>query len=253
MNKISIYVRTDLRTKDNRKVSNGKMASQAAHALMGSFLSMFKTTEDKLVLLEGNETLLNDYLNDSIAIEIKPIKSINEVDSIIKENLENSVLITDQGRTSFNEPTVTTLAVAPSCFNYEHFINCNAEKDSVYLSKQVLVINKEAIKDKWEMFEVVSKSSIAILIKLIKESDDQKSISLDKIEFKNWINGAFAKITVKPTTSSFDGAIRAAGEATANGVYVSTLTDNYTIKCIAFGADSIENIDKYTKEGFSLA
>jgi len=252
-NIVKIYVRTDLRTSSNKKVPNGKMASQAAHALMGAFLSLFENKGDELKIAEGNEAILKDYINKDIQIDIIPIKSMEDLSEISNANLENSVIIKDQGRTSFSEPTITTMAISPKGLNYIQFISCDSETGERYASKQVIVINKLEIKDKWEMFDVVSECSLGFLLDLVKTSENQDSISLKKDGLRNWVNGAFAKITVKPKEKSFKSAILDIDNAIKNGVYSSKTERNGVIKAVSIGADSVDIVDLYTKDGYSLA
>lgn len=250
---INIYIRTDLRTSSNKKVPNGKMASQSAHALMGAFLALFENKGSQLVAPEENQPLLDAYLNGEIEYIFTPVKGKDELDKIQKENKEESIVIQDQGRTSFNEPTITTMAVSPKGYNYIKFINCNSEMDDRYRSKQVIVLNKEEIKDKWEMFNVVSQCSLDFLIDLVKESQNRNTISLEKEGLKNWVNGAFAKITIKPKETTFEETLEIKKRAEYDGLYTGVCEINNVIKCVSFGADSIEIIDKYTKEGYALA
>lgn len=253
MCKINIYVRTDVRTKEGRKVPNGKMASQSAHALMGLFLSLFNKDNRKLTLMEKNKTLANHFLNNSFELNVIPISSEKEILELFNENKEESFMVTDQGLTSFNEPTITTLAVAPKGTILSDDIRCRREDLKGYNSKQVIVINKDKIKDKWDMFHSVSMCSITFLIDLLNKSENKDSITLDNDGLNNWINGLFAKITVKPSVLTFEDALLKLEKAKSDNIYTSVFTKNDEIKCISFGADSIEKIDFYTKEGFSLA
>lgn len=251
--KIKIYVRTDLRTSSKKKVPNGKMASQCAHALMGGFLSLFESKEQTLELGKGNEDFLESLLSGKIEYEFVNVKSEEDILKIKQENYENAIVITDQGRTSFKEPTITTMALLPKGLNHFHFVDCGAEYAETYRSKQVIVLNKEAIKDKWEMFEVVSKVSLMFLEDLIKSSESGMTISLENEGLKNWIKGAFAKITIKPKNIDFSESLEKLEEAKSNNVYTASYEKEGVIKCIAFGADKVDIIDQYTKEGYTLA
>lgn len=249
MYNVDIYVRTDLRTSSGKKVQNGKMASQSAHALMAGFLSLFNKQSDSLELKKENVNLLNAFINKEVNLNFIPVKSLEEIENAKSLYKERAFVIEDQGRTSFKEPTVTTMSVMPEGFDYELNTDCRSESGEVYNCKQVLVINKDEIKDKWEMFNVVSLCSLQFLIDIAQTKGDY-SISLQHKGLKAWIEGAFAKITLKPSTKTIEELKETALKA---DTFVSIYKENDVIKCVSFGADFVEKIDEYTKEGFSLA
>lgn len=246
---VEILVRTDLRTSSGKKVPNGKMASQSAHALMIGFLSMFDKKNKSLNLRPKNQKLLEAFINKTVNVKLIPIKTENELLKRYNENKENSFIVKDQGRTSFDTPTITTMVIMPEGFEYLINTNCDSEYSSAYKSKQVFVINKDHIKDKWEMFNLVSNASIQPLLKMLSESSNN-SISLENEGFRNWIEGAFAKITLKPSQLSFNNILEKSKEADiVSCVYI----DNNIEKVISFGPDFVNKVDAYTKEGLSLA
>ena len=247
---IKIYIRTDLKVGTKKKVSNGKMAAQSAHALMAVVLSLFKKEENKLILEKENVVFFKELKENKISIKFEEIHNIEELLKIKEREKENAFIIEDQGRTVFKEPTITTMAVVSSGLKLNHYINCKSNINEKYKSKQTLIINKNEIKDKWVMFNSVARASIKFLLNQTRYTGSNYELSLEKEGLKNWINGSFAKITIKPTTCSFDEIMRKRNEIkTFNEVY----EENGIPLCIAIGADFLDEIDKYTKDGFNLA
>lgn len=252
MKNIKLYVRTDLRTSSKKRISNGKMASQSAHALMAIVLALFEKKEDKLVLFKENEAFFEELKSNKINISIYPLKSLEDFNKVYEENKENAFVIEDQGRTSFSTPTITTMGIAPSGLKYQRFTDCRSELGDVYGAKQTLVINKEEIIDKWKMFEVVSKCSIQFILNETKKINGNYELSLENKGFKAWIEGAFAKITIKPNEKTFD-EFKNIIQSSENDTYKEIYYENDKALCVAIGADFIDVVDKYTKNGFSLA
>ncbi len=252
MKKVKVYVRTDLRTKEGKKVPNGKMASQSAHGVMALFLGLFDRDGRTLTLRKQNLELFKAFKESEIVFEYLPVKSSEEFEKIANENVGKSVVIQDQGRTAFSEPTNTVIAVAYSDVSLSTFLSCKSEEDKL-ASKQVMVINKDEIKDKWEMFSVVSEASLNFLINLVELEGFDYVLRIKKESLDNWINGAFAKITLKPKEFNFKTARMLLEKASENNIYTGFSKINGVVKCVAFGADKKENIDNYTSKGFNLA
>lgn len=252
MNKIKIYIRTDLRTSSGKKVPNGKMASQSAHALMSLFLSLFDKKEDMLSLLPENRVFYDKLKSGEIEIEYIPLKKLEDLTFSLND--ENVFPIIDQGRTAFNEPTLTTIAVAPENLKHIKFADCTAGTGERYASKQVIVINKEEIKDKWEMCSVVSEASLNPLLDFCIELNDSVLIPLNHLGLKNWIEGAFAKITVQPKEKDLLLLMTELNNQSQNTTLLhSVLIKDDVMKAISVGPDLVEKVDIFTKEGFKLA
>lgn len=251
MENIKIYVRTELRTSSGKKVPNGKMAAQSAHALMAIFLSLFKKEEDLLVLNDENIDLFNAFKENKINIEYIPLKEKD----LIELNLtsDNVFPIIDQGRTVFSEPTMTTIGLAPKSYTYNKTTNCKSEKGEVYGAKQVIVINKEEIKDKWEMYSVVSAISLSTLIDLTFDFQDQVVLPLEHKGLKAWIEGAFAKITLQPKEKTTLDLMAKLNDMERSDLLHSALSEGGKLKAISVGPDFVEKVDRLTKEGYKLA
>lgn len=251
MENIKIYVRTDLRTSSGKKVPNGKMAAQSAHALMAIFLGLFKKEEDLLVLNDENIDLFNAFKENKVNIEYVPLKE----EDLVKLDLtsDNVFPIIDQGRTVFSEPTMTTIGLAPKIYKYSKTTDCKSETGERYGAKQVIVINKEEIKDKWEMYSVVSTVALSTLIDLTFDFQDQVVLPLEHKGLKAWINGAFAKITLQPKENTALDLMAKLNNMERSNLLHSTLSEGEKLKAIAVGPDFIEKVDKLTKDGYKLA
>lgn len=244
MEKLRIYVKTNLKTSTGKKVPNGKMAAQSAHAVMAVFLSLFEKKEDYLLLLEENRPLFDAFKNKTLEIEFIPYKEEIDYD-------ENVIAIMDQGRTVFKEPTLTVVAVAPKGYTYNKTTDCNSESGERYGSKQAIVINKELIKDKWEMFSLVSEASLSFLIDTSIDMDSEVIIPLKNEGVKAWIYGAFAKITLQPKEKTM---IELLVDINASPTLLSAIIEKEgNPVCVAVGPDFVNNVDSCTKEGYRLA
>lgn len=247
MSEVKLYVRTDLRTNSGKKVPNGKMAAQSAHALMAGFLSLFKREEDCLVSTPENLALIKSFLSGELTLSIKPIKE-SAVESILERN---AIPIVDQGRTVFKEPTLTTIIEMPkSAILNRYAVDCAAEQNERYRSKQTLVIDKSQIKDKWEMFELVSNASMKGIYNFAMEMENEVVIPLKNEGFAAWINGAFAKITLQPKEATMIGLLESLNSQSE--MNYSLMSKGSELACISIGPHHIEKVDKFTKNGFSL-
>lgn len=247
MQKIKIYVRADLRTNSGKKVPNGKMAAQSAHALMAGFLALFNRDVDCLTSKKENMDLIKAFISGQVETQIIPIKEY-EVEELLMKNV---IPIIDQGRTVFREPTLTTIVEMPETAVLSKVADCEAETNERYRSKQTLVIDKSAIKNKWDMFEVVSQASLKGLLNYVIEMGDEFILPLQHEGLSAWINGAFAKITLQPKeTSMIDLLDSLNNQSTMNYSLVST--EGGELACVAIGPHFIEEVDKFTKQGYSL-
>lgn len=245
--KIKVYVRTDLKTNSGKRVPNGKMAAQSAHALMGGFLALFKKESEVLTSEPQNLELIKQFINGTVDVEYIPLKE-SEVNDIL--NNPNVIPIIDQGRTVFREPTLTTMVVMPESAKLNKNSDCYAESDSRYRSKQTLVIDKNHIKDKWEMFEIVSNASLKGLYNFAIVMENEVVIMLNNEGLSAWINGAFAKITLQPKEKTMIGLLEELNQQ--SDLNYSLISKGCELACISIGPDFVESVDKITKEGYSL-
>lgn len=247
MIELNIYIRTDLRTNSGKKVPNGKMAAQSAHALMAGFLALFERNGNEIKSFPENESILDSFMENKIKFNYLPIKE-NDIAEI--QNKANVISIVDQGRTVFKEPTLTTMIEMPKDAKLSSYIDCKAEMDERYRSKQAIIIDKEFIKDKWEMFELVSEISLESLLPLTMKFENIYRLMIPNEGFDNWIKGAFAKITLQPTEVTMIDLLDNLNNT--NDVLYNFKSKNSNLVAIAIGADFVEKIDKFTKEGFRL-
>ena len=82
----------------------GKWMVQASHAFMGAFTA------------NSNKFVCDEYFNNSQPKIVLKAKNESMLKRAEKECLESNIncyLVTDAGRTIFNEPTVTCLGIGP--------------------------------------------------------------------------------------------------------------------------------------------
>ena len=111
-----IVVRNDLRS----KLKSGKLGSQIAHASMAAFLMGMKITKRNNSTFHTLELEMEYARHEWISGTFtKIILKCDELDDLIKLNDKCSLesiphaLITDSGRTVFDEPTITCLGIGP--------------------------------------------------------------------------------------------------------------------------------------------
>jgi len=92
-----IVIRKDL------KMSAGKLSAQVAHASLNSYL-------------EANDDLRNKWRNESFTKVIVYVKSLDALKNVYNKCKDKNLpcsLIEDEGRTEFNESTITCLGIGP--------------------------------------------------------------------------------------------------------------------------------------------
>lgn len=107
-----IIVRKDL------KMKNGKFGAQVSHASMAPILALFeKLHKHEYVIDLFNKPVIEDWLfNGSFTKIILAVFSEDELIDIYNRLQSagiNCVLIEDEGRTVFNEPTKTCVGTIP--------------------------------------------------------------------------------------------------------------------------------------------
>jgi len=112
--KQSIIVRSDIDFK-----SKGKLAAQVAHASLGALLKYFEFQDSKNDLFYYNVTLppaIFEWIKGDFAkivLKIPTLHELLELNEKAKELKLPHALITDNGTTVFNEPTITCLSIGP--------------------------------------------------------------------------------------------------------------------------------------------
>jgi PTH2 family peptidyl-tRNA hydrolase len=107
----------------NLNMPSGKLAAQLSHASMGCVLSLFEKVEypeqPDYVILRNKfnkdsaeyEWMFNKFTK--VVLYVKSEEKLKEIyDRAQAENI-TSVIIKDEGRTFFNEPTITCVGIGP--------------------------------------------------------------------------------------------------------------------------------------------
>lgn len=105
-------MRKDLKNKKGEKIHSGKVIAQGAHSALGF---VWKNVRGKKISFEMSDAQFNWYTTGQTKITLK-VNSEKELLEIFKQAQIAGVfveLITDAGRTEFEEPTITCLALGP--------------------------------------------------------------------------------------------------------------------------------------------
>ena len=105
-----IVVRRDL------KMPKGKMAAQVSHASMACILNLFRDSDNNYHYETKEDCGVSQWLNGSFTKVVLYCNSLEEILEVKKKADDAGLLtalIEDEGRTVFNEPTVTCLGIGP--------------------------------------------------------------------------------------------------------------------------------------------
>ena len=243
---ITIYIRKDL------NMRKGKMAAQASHAFMAALLSFFETKDNLITITRNRYEYIKKYLMGN-SVDIEFVDNEEELLEINSINNNNSVLITDQGRTEFNGiPTNTCLA----CFHDKNVqvkrIDCSRENDSNYLTKQVIVFNSELFKgenktDKVSYIKNVVIYSFHALLSEFEEDGDFFVLNRNKSDVYAWLSGSFAKVVLQANTNELLNLIETFDPDKFNHIIsVYDINDLDLYSSISFAPRYVEDIDKVT-------
>lgn len=183
--KMNIFVRNDL------NMRKGKITSQVAHAVVGLWLGAMDKSEDKFILKGDNYEIHKKWVLEGLKINIVPVNSEGE---LLFCQTNNTVLIKDHGRTEFKEPTYTCLS---------EFNNIVLNKKVVDFpfsdkqAKQTLIANRELSLNKWILAVYAGRASWSVLLDKMEDTGNELILNLDEEGLRNWLLGAFAKITLK--------------------------------------------------------
>ena len=189
---MNIYVRSDL------NMRKGKISSQVSHAVVALWLNAMEQSETKFILKGNNYKLHKEWIKNGATIKINPVSS--EL-LLLSENKLNSILIKDQGRTEFKEPTHTCLS------NFEGVVvhkRLSCESISSKPAKQTIIANKDLKLNKWVLAEYASRASWFVLLNLMEDNGSELVLKIEKESLRNWLLGAFAKITLKIEEANLD-------------------------------------------------
>jgi peptidyl-tRNA hydrolase len=182
---MKIYVRSDL------NMRKGKIASQISHAVVGLWLNAMEQSEECFKLTGKNYNLHKLWLDNGAQVEIIQVSSEEE---LLNKKTKESVLIKDQGRTEFNEPTHTCLS---NFDNIEIKSRLSCETISNKPAKQTLIANRDLKLNKWILPEYASRAAWKVLLNKMEDTGSELVLMLNEEGLKNWLLGAFAKITLK--------------------------------------------------------
>jgi len=121
-----IVVRKDLLTREDNRMTVGKLAGQVAHAAMAPILEMMRGVQYKDHLpVKGDDRIFLDMKEHSdikswldtdfrkIILYVKTEEKLLSVYNQIREHGFIASLIEDNALTIFNEPTITCFGVEP--------------------------------------------------------------------------------------------------------------------------------------------
>lgn len=182
---MKVYVRSDL------NMRKGKISSQVSHAVVAMWLNCMKQTEEKFTLSGENYNEYKKWLKDGSKIEILPVPSEEELISYLSYD---TVLIEDQGRTEFKGHTKTCVSKLSNVSLYGR-LSCSSISDKP--AKQTLIANRDLKLNKWVLAEYAATASWNALSSLMEDTGEELVLYLNKEDLKNWLLGAFAKITLK--------------------------------------------------------
>ncbi len=243
---ITIYIRKDL------NMRKGKMAAQASHAFMAALLSFFETKDDLIAINKNNYEYIKKYLMGN-NINIEFVDNEEELLKINSINDNNSVLITDQGRTEFNGvPTNTCLGCFSNTKHHIKRIDCSQGNDKPNLTKQVIVFNSDLFKGKNKTDKVSYIKNIVIysfhaLLSEFENDGDFFVLNKDKSDVYDWLSGSFAKVVLQANTEELLELINTFNPEKFNHIIsVYDINDLDLYSSICFAPKSVEKINKIT-------
>lgn len=111
--KMVIVLRADLKNKKGEKVRTGKLVAQGAHSAE-SFVT--KQRQGKKICFELSDEQINwlDTGRTKIVLKVNSEKELVEIFQEAKKQGLTTEIITDAGRTEFEEPTKTCVSIGPN-------------------------------------------------------------------------------------------------------------------------------------------
>lgn len=112
-------MRSDLKNTKGEKIRTGKIIAQACHAALGFVWENLKDGKISFTLSSAQKAWVQGG-QTKIAVKVSGEKELMEIFQAAKKAGLTVELITDAGRTEFDGPTKTCLAIGP---NYAEEIN----------------------------------------------------------------------------------------------------------------------------------
>lgn len=221
---MKIYVRNDI------NMRKGKVCAQVSHACMALWLDAMEKNNFEYVMDGDNLNLFNNWKESGYPIELIKV-SLEE----LKEKINNeSVVITDAGRTEFKEPTITCMAQLKGIKFKERKYESKEEKPA----KQVLIANRDKNLNKYELAPLAAIQSWLVLENLMIATDTRLTLNLNEALYY-WLNHGFAKITLKADSDLFE---EMSNKLKENHLQIAKNED----VILAIEPKMIEDIDKFT-------
>ncbi|WP_199438485.1 peptidyl-tRNA hydrolase [Vibrio owensii] len=232
MKSIELHIRNDI------EMPLGKIIAQASHALGLKFIQ-----QCRLVKEYKDAITIQSELNEIVDFSYSKFIKINWVSERDIESLTDASIITDSGRTVFNEPTITCAATSNHTRKPTF---CLPHQSDTMPFKQGIFINRKAVSDcKIERDELIIQCAVSSLKTLINKFDLNGEATLQKSEATYiWLTHLFGKTVVgskKP--NEYETVLRNVE------LKASIVAINYQSHNIGFACTPIESneIEKYTK------
>jgi len=235
-----IWIRNDL------NMRKGKMAAQAAHASLKLILDSMSLIENERVADLSLSTYLLNWKNAGFPLSIEMISNENELDLVVQDSLANNkaaAKVIDHGRTEFHGVHTTTCAAAwtnevPIGANPVSFEPFN-ESPSL-ITKQVIVVRKDAKLDKFNLIEMVLKTSLMLFFEQMYIKDNKLFLPLSSDSLiSKWLHHAFGKVVVSVNNESDFNEL-------GKKVKESGLINSIFKDCLIVGPDFPSKINAYT-------
>lgn len=230
----------------------GKMAAQASHAFMAALLSFFETKDNLITITRNRYEYIKKYLMGN-SVDIEFVDNEEELLKLKSMNNNNSVLITDQGRTEFNGvPTNTCLGCFTNTNHQVKRIDCSKESDSNYLTKQVIVFNSDLFKgdkktDKVSYIKNVVIYSFHALLSEFEEDGDRFVLNKNKSDVYAWLSGSFAKVVLQANSEELLSLVETFDpDKFKHIISVYDINDLDLYSSICFAPRYVEEINKVT-------
>lgn len=240
---LTILIRKDL------NMRKGKMAAQSAHAAMKLLLESLIKQDHVLFMNESIQNQLNQFLSRQDiknSIKIEYVNSEEELEQVTKDMTPSSIIV-DHGRTEFHGQKTPTCA-AFGLFdhidlNYELLPPAENTDDREIFSKQVFVFSKEKALSKENTCKMAVFTCLSIIFDHFKQHHFEVDLSIVN-NFTNWINGAFAKISVSTKTDQQFDELKTQLEDQGFQLSTCVIDEN---QCLAIEPLTNQEIDPFTR------
>lgn len=228
---MKVYIRNDL------NMRKGKVAAQTGHAVTGVLLGAMDKTENEFILSGENLRIYKEWKSKGYPVDVQ---LVNSEDYLLKHNKENNVLIKDQGRTEFSEPTNTCIGELEGVEIKER-INLEYNQDKP--AKQILIANRDLKLTKWQLAPKAGIASWLVLEEKMIKNENEWILKLEESAVRSWLLGAFAKITLKIEEINIENLVN---DLSNNNIDFYEIKDEERLVILATSPQHFEDIDPYT-------